>query len=501
LFDMFFQGLSMAATPSVLSFMIIGTLVGVVVGFIPGLGGTFAISILLPMTFGMEPLAAIALLIGAHGIVNTGGAISSILFNTPGAPGDAATVLDGYPMAQQGQAGRALGAALTASAFGGIIGAIALAVFIPIIKPIVLSFGAPEFFILALWGVSLVVSVSSQNIIKGLIVGGVGILISTIGLDPSTGIVRFGFGQLYLWSGIALVPVVLGLFAVAEMIDLAISRGKIAKEGYVVKGGVLEGIKDAFRYWFLMIRCSVLGVLVGFIPGLGGEVSCWMAYGHAAQTSKEREKFGKGAVEGVIAPSCAAVSKEGGALLPTLSFVVPGSAGMAILLGAFMIYGFSPGPEMLKTSVNVIFMMAWIMVFSNLAGTGITLVFANQIAKLTKLKGSYLVPIIIILCSMGAFTIHNTLGDLVVMLVFGVVGYLMKVLDYPRAVLLLGFVLGHIVENNLNLSLRLYGIDFLMRPVTLTVLILIIITLLLPVLLKLRAVNRQTPYPPDGKGV
>jgi len=459
-------------------YMVLGVLIGLVVGILPGVGGTFSLAVLIPFTFRLDPASAFALLLGAHSVGYTGGAITAILLNTPGDPPNAATVFDGFPMTRKGQAGRAIGAALTSSALGGAFGGLVLIALIPIMRPLILAFGPPEIFAVALLGLTFIAALSGKSLVKGLISGGVGLLLGFVGMEMSTATERFTFGLMYLWDGVKLVPVILGLFAVAEMIELAISRGSLVEAGFIAKiGGALQGVKDVFQHWWLVLRCSAIGTLVGIIPGIGGDVACFLAYGHARQTEKSGPQFGTGVVEGVIAPESANNAKEGGALVPTVAFGIPGSAGMAILLGAFYIQGLTPGPEMLATNLWLIFLMAWTVIIANFLAAAICFVFANRLARVSLLPGSILVPLVLILVGIGAYGPRNSLGDLVVALIFGFVGYAMKKFDWPRAVLIIGLVLARVVEKNLLLSLRIYGETFLLRPITLVLLLIVLIAL------------------------
>lgn len=475
------SGLLQSISWPAFGFMLLAIPIGLLFGAVPGLGGNLGLALLIPFTFGMDPVVGFAFLLGMHAVVHTGGSIPSILFDTPGTGPNAATCLDGYPMAQKGEAGRALGAAFTASGLGGVIGAACMAATIPVVRPVVLSFGPPEFFMLAVLGITFISLVSGDSLIKGLIVGGLGLMMAFIGMDPQTGIVRFGFGQLYLWEGVHLVTVVIGLFALAEVIDLITRGGTIVQGDVQVGRDVFQGVKDVFRHWWLTLRCSVIGDVIGMMPGLGGDAAAFICYGHAAQTSKNPEQFGKGTVEGVIAPESANNSKEGGSLIPTVAFGVPGSSGMAILLGAFLILGLTPGPPMLKDHLDLVWSMVWVLVIANLIGAGACLASSRAFAFLTTVRASLLVPFILTFALVGSYLTTGQLGDLVVTLVMGLVGYAMKKFKYPRAPLILGLILGEIAENNLHISLRIWGLGFLSRPITLVLLVLTIISVLYPV--------------------
>jgi putative tricarboxylic transport membrane protein len=467
IFNALIAGLFQVFTWSTFSLMMIGIGVGFVVGILPGLGGPTTMALMLPFIFKMNAVEAFAFLLGMAAVTATTGDITSILFGVPGEPTTASTIVDGHPMAKNGEAGRALGAALMSSLVGAIIGALSLAVAIPIVRPLVLTFGSPEFFMIALLGVTFVASLSGGNLLKGLISGGLGFFLATIGLDPISGIQRFTFGQLFLWDGIGLVPVTLGLFAIPEIIDLGVVATSIARQKVEKLGGVMEGIKDTFRHWWLVVRCSALGAYIGVIPGMGGAVAQWLAYAHAVQSSPNKERFGKGAVEGVLGPGAANNSTLGGSLVPTIAFGVPGSVVMAILLGAFIIQGIVPGPDMLlpepKGKLSLTFSFVWIIVFSNIITVAVCLLFLNTLAKVTQIRVSLLMPLILLLVYLGAFAEKNAFADLVVVLVFGLLGWVMVKYGWQRPPLLLGLVLGPLMENRLFLSTDNYGLAWTTR--------------------------------------
>ncbi len=462
------SGFYQVFTWSTFSLMCIGIVVGFWVGILPGLGGPTTLALMLPFIFKMSPVEAFAFLLGMSAVTNTTGDITSILFGVPGEPTTAATIVDGHPMAKKGEAGRALGAALMSSLVGAIFGAVAMAICIPIVRPLVLTFGSPEFFMIGVLGVTFVVSLSGGNLVKGLVSGGIGFCLAMIGLDPISGIQRYTFGQLFLWDGIGLVPITVGLFAIPEVIDLAIEGGSIAKESIGKLGGVMEGVKDTFRHFWLVIRCSALGAYVGLIPGMGGGVGQWVAYAHAVQSSPNKERFGKGAVEGVLGPGAANNSVLGGAFIPTIAFGVPGSVVMAILLGAFIIQGIVPGPDMLlpppKGKLDLTFSFVWIIVISNLITVGICFLFLNQLAKITQIRGSLIIPFILLLIYLGGFAEKNASEDMLIVLAFGALGWAMVKLDWQRPPLLLGLVLGPLMENRLFLATDNYGKAWLWRP-------------------------------------
>ncbi|HEX2255375.1 MAG TPA: tripartite tricarboxylate transporter permease, partial [Afifellaceae bacterium] len=419
--------------PETFVFLLVGVLAGLTLGVIPGLGGLVGMAMLLPFTFDMNPTAAFAMLVGLLAVTATSDTIPSVLFSVPGTVGAQATILDGHPMARKGEAGRAFGAAYMASLIGGLFGAAVLAVSIPILRPIVLLFGSPEFFMLGMLGIAMVAVLSGGAPIKGIVAATLGLCIGMIGADPQTGYARWTFDQLYLWGGVPLVPVTLGLYAIPEVVDLAIRGTRIADvPGSKIKG-VVAGMRDTFRNWFLVLRCSTLGVWIGFIPGLGSQVVDWFAYGHALQTEKgARETFGTGDVRGVIAPESANNAKEGGSLIPTIAFGVPGSAPMALLLAAFIIHGLDPGPDMLTRNLDVTYTMIWSLALANVIGTGLCLAFTPQLAKIASIRIHLLTPLVISVVFLAAFQATSNVGDIVVLLVFAALGWLMKQFGWPR---------------------------------------------------------------------
>ena len=465
--------------------MLVGILVGAMVGILPGLGGPTTLALMLPFIFRMEATEAFAFLLGMSAVTGTTGDITSILFGIPGEATTAATVVDGHAMAKKGEAGRALGAALMSSLVGAIFGAFTLALAVPVIRPVVLSLGSPEFFMLAALGISFIASLSGGSLLRGLIMGGAGLMLATVGRDPMSGIQRYTFGQIFLWDGVGLVPVMIGLFAIPETIELAVKGSSIARQQVGELGKVWEGVKDTFRHWRLVIRCSAIGTLAGIIPGLGGTVGQWMAYAHAVQSSRDQDRFGKGAVEGVLGPGAANNSSAGGSLIPTIAFGVPGSIPTAILLGAFIIQGLVPGPDMLISSqkgghLSLTFSFVWIIVLSNLITVAVFFLFLNQLVKVTQVRGGLLIPFILLFIYLGAYAEKNAFPDLLLVLGFGLLGWIMVELDWPRPPLLLGLVLGPVAEQKLFLSTGRYGAGWLGRPGVIVISLLILATVLYP---------------------
>ncbi|GAA3041516.1 hypothetical protein GCM10010464_01530 [Pseudonocardia yunnanensis] len=471
--------------------MLVGIALGFAVGILPGLGGAVTLALMLPFTVGLEPVQAFAFLLGMLAVTSTAGDITSVLFGVPGEATSAATVLDGHPMTKRGQAGRALGAVLSASALGAAFGAIVLVAIIPIVRPLVLSFGPAEFFVLTVLGLTFVVALSGKQMLKGLLMATFGVLVAMVGIDAQEGVPRYAFGELYLWAGIPLVPLVVGLFGGTELLQLMLSRRSISRaEAEAATAGASSasgdlsglgrGVRDSFAHWWLVVRSSAIGVGVGMVPGVGGSVAQFLAYGHAQQTSKHPEEFGKGSIEGVIAAGSANNAKDSGALIPTVAFGIPGGAATAVLLSAFLVVGLDPGPEMLTSDLDVTLSMAWVTILANIVAVAVGFLLVRQLTRLTTMPGTYIVPALLMLLTIGAFTASNNFGDVLVMLGAAVIGVLCVRWDWPRVPFLLAVVLGSIAERYLFLSYSLYGFEWLTRPLVLIVAAIIVVTLARP---------------------
>ena len=487
LFNAFLSGLSQIFTWSTFSLMLIGIGIGFIVGILPGLGGSATIALMLPFVIKMKPVEAFAILLGMASVLGTTGDITSVLFGVPGEATAAATILDGHAMARKGEAGRALGAVLMSSLVGAIFGAFILALTIPIVRPLVLTFGSPELFMLAILGLTFIASLSGGALLKALLAAGIGLFLSTVGLDPQTGIQRFTFGQVFLWDGLGLIPITMGFFAIPEIIDLGVQRSSIATEQVKKLGGVMQGVKDTFRHWWLVMRCSAVGTFCAIIPGMGPGVSQWLAYAQAQQHSRNRELFGKGAVEGVLGPGAANNSSMGGCLITTVAFGVPTTVLMAILIGAFLIQGLVPGPQMLVPEAKgghlaLTFSFVWIVAISNIITVGLCLLFLNQLVKITYIRGSVIIPVILLLVFLGTFAEKYAFPDMMLMLFFGVVGWIMQRLAWPRPPFILGLVLGGLAETRLFLSVNNYRFAWLLRPAVLVIMALTVAAILYPLL-------------------
>jgi putative tricarboxylic transport membrane protein len=465
-------------SPYLMALILLAVPIGAFFGVVPGLGGKLGIVLLIPFVFSMDPLAGAVFLLAMHAVVHTGGAIPSILFGVPGTGPDAATVVDGFPMTQRGEAGRALGAMFGASGIGGVIGAIFLAAMLPVLRPVILSFSPAEFFLLAIFGITFIATLSGDSLLKGLLVGMFGLMLAFVSLDPHTGTPRYTFGMLFVWDGVDVITAVLGIFAIPEMIALGVKGGAIARSRakpavYNIRE-VLDGIVDVFRHFGLTLRTSVIGAVIGMIPGLGGDAASWICYGHAVQSSKTPERFGKGAIEGVIAPETANNSKEGGSLLPTLFFGVPGSSGMAIMLGAFVMLGIQPGPMIALTGLDLVWALIWTLCIANILAVVMLVLCAPMFGKLAFVRGGLLIPFVITLAFLGSYLSQTAWENIVLLCALGVLGYFFKKHRWPRPPFVIGLVLGPIAEDSLHKALGIWGPTFFLRPLSLVMIALII---------------------------
>jgi putative tricarboxylic transport membrane protein len=461
--EAFFQSLTVLLAPSHLLLLICGVVIGLCVGILPGLGGIVGMTILLPIIYGMEPHSAFGLLIGMVAVIPTSDTFPSVMMGIPGSSASQATIMDGYPLAKKGEAARALGAAFSASLIGGLIGATVLTIIVPIARPIVLAFGSPELFMLAVLGMSMVGVLSGNQPMKGIIGAGIGLMLGALGDAPAVAEYRYTFGIDYLMDGVSLVIVGLGLFAFPEIIDLLILGKPIAGTTKLGKGW-LDGVRDTIRHKFIVLRCAIIGVIVGFIPGLGGSVVDWIAYGHIIQTSKDRDKFGKGDIRGVIAPESANNAKEGGGLIPTFLFGIPGSGSMAVFLGGLLIMGIQPGPTMVTEHLDLIYTAIWSLALANILGAGLALVLSKPITKLTLIPFSYLAPFMILIITFASYQATYSWGDFIALLLMGILGWVMKQYGWPRPAALIGYVLAGNLEQYLFISVQRYGMSWIWRP-------------------------------------
>lgn len=480
--DTLFAALVEMAEPLRLAMLLLGVLLGLVIGVIPGIGGIFGLTILIPITYGLDPISAFALLLGMASVTTTSDTIPAVLIGVPGTVGAAATVVDGHEMAKNGEAARALGAAYTASMIGGVFGAVLLALSIPVMRPLVLMLNYGDLFAITVFGLTLVALLSGSNWVKGLLAAHLGALVAYIGIDPYEGVERWTFGQVYLWDGVPVAVVFLGLFAIPELAGV-LARGQIQTTLLQPEpGGLGRGIRDALRHWRLILRSGSIGAFLGAVPGVGVVVIEWVAYGDAARAKTDAAKgelaYGRGNIRGVIAPESANNSKEGGSLLPTLAFGIPGSASMAILLGAFAIHGVMPGPKMLEDNAVLLTTMILTVAVANVLGALICLGLTPWLARLARVPATSLVPLALVFVVIGAFYAAKDWRDLLLLVIFGMLGLVMKRLGWSRPAFALGFVLAPNLERFFFLSWQISGWSWLTQPVVLIFLAIAAMTLL-----------------------
>lgn len=481
--DGMLAGLALVFTWPTIAYLLLGVFIGMWIGAVPGLGGVVGLVLLLPFTYAMEPVPAFALLMGLYAVTSSSDTIAAIMLGIPGSVASQATILDGYPLAKKGQAARAFGAAYTVSAFGGVFGALLMAASLPFILPIIFAFGLPEFLMLGLLGLTMVGVLSGGSIAKGLTVAAFGLLLTTVGYAEATGVPRFHLGTEYLLDGIPLVPIVLGLFGIPELLEMAVKDTSISrvKLSDTHDGGMMRGVRDVLKHRWLTLRSSLVGTYVGILPGLGGSIVDWIAYGHAVQSARDKSEFGKGDIRGVIAPEAANNSSRAGALIPTVAFGIPGSPGAAILLSALVIKGLQPGPDMLSLNLDLTFSMIWDIVLANILVAALLMLLTRQISKIAFLPAHSIVPGVMVVLLMGAWVATSSMGDWWTCLAMGVLGYAMKQGGWPRPPLILALVLGTLIEYNFQLTMQSYeGLSWMyQRPIVVCIEIAIVVTIFL----------------------
>jgi TctA family transporter len=461
-------------SPQHVIYLCFGVFLGLVVGILPGLGGTAGLALLLPFVFTMDPTNALAMMIGLQSVTATSDTFPSVLMGIPGTASSQATVVDGFPLSKKGEAARALAAAFSASLIGGLFGALVLTFAIFYAEPIINAMGFGEQMMLIVLALTMVGMLTGGHPLKGLAACAIGLMIGAFGSAPVSGVERLTFGTEYLIDQIKLVIVGLAMFAMPEIIDLLRRQITISKTGDLGSGW-LRGLKDTVSHWWIVLRCATIGCIVGALPGLGGSVIDWIAYGHVIQTSKNRETFGTGDIRGVIAPEAANNAKEGGALIPTILFGIPGSGSMALLLGGFVLIGIEPGVEMITSNIDLVYLMIWSVALANIFGAGTCLILASQIAKLTTIRYTLIAPFMFGLIFFAAFQATRDWGDLIMLMILGTLGVYMKRFGWPRPALLIGYVLSSRVETSIYHTITTYGLTFLKKPI---VIILIALTIL-----------------------
>ena len=488
--------------PQQIMFLILGVLLGLSVGVFPGLGGIAGLSLVLPFIYGMEPVSGLALMVGLIAVIPTSDTFASVLMGIPGSSASQATVLDGFPLAKKGEAARALSAAFASSLFGGLFGAVILTFFILIARPLVLAFGLPEMLMITILGLSMVAILAGRLPIKGVAAAGLGLMVGTIGEAGAGGSLRMStYDFPYLIDGLTLVIVGLGVFAIPEIVALLRQDQSISRSGGL-GAGWLDGIRDWWSNLFLSFRCAVIGVIVGVIPGLGGSVVDWIAYGHAVQSTRDKSRFGSGDIRGVIGPESSNNAKEGGGLVPTLIFGIPGSGSMAVFLGGLALLGYDAGPQMIRNDLDVTYTIVWSLALANVVGAGLCIVFSGTIARLTTIRFTLLGPFLFMMISFAAFQSRQSLGDLVALFTVGLLGIFLRRFDWSRPAFLIGFVLSNQAENFSNMANQVAGakfrrsfetgFDYIASPIVLVILALTVVSIII-------GVRQAKQILPEGK--
>ncbi|APX89492.1 tricarboxylic transporter [Brevirhabdus pacifica] len=490
-FDALLSAAAEVASGGSFLYLLAGILLGLCFGVIPGLGGTTALALLIPVTFGMDKLDAMYLAGGVMGATSFGGSITAILLNTPGTAPNAATTFDGYPLARQGKGGLAIGAAACASAMGGVIGLFTLILFIPLAKEIVLSFGPAEFFLLTVLGLTAIAVSVRGKLLRGLIAGCLGLMLAFVGSDAITGDLRFTGGVNYLWDGIPLVPTLTGMFAISQMMELALKGGSVADKNGEVRAerieisGVWDGVLSVFKNWTVLLRGSFIGTVIGAIPGLGGTVASFLAYSSVVQTAKDPETYGKGNIRGVIAPESANNAKDGGSLIPTVAFGIPGSAETALFLGILVLHGIDPGPSILLYHEREIYGLIVAITGAAVGASLIGLLLSRFLVLITRVDVGIVVPVVVAVSLTGVYVLDGRMADVLLTVVMGVIGYLMIRFDYPRLTLVIALVLGETAEKSFHQVQLIsdgHALEFMMaRPVSMLLIVATLLTFLLPI--------------------
>lgn len=491
-----FSSILYVFTPGVLLVISLGVVGGIIIGAIPGLTATMGVALLIPMTFSMSPVSGLSMLMGIYVGAIYGGCISAILLKTPGTPSSAATTLDGYPMAQKGQAGKALGMATFASGVGGLFSAIILITLAPQLAKVALMFGPADYFALALFGLTIIASLST-NILQGLIIGFVGMLLSTIGCDPISGFNRFTFGMSNMAGGIAFIPALIGLFAISEVLaQLDKLAGEQAATARIDR--LFPTRTDLKMCWKTLFRGSVIGTIIGIIPGTGSNIAAWFSYNEARRASRTPEKFGTGYVEGVAATESANNAVCGGALVPLLTLGIPGDSVTAVFLGGLIIHGLAPGPRLFVDRPDVITGLFIGTIVANLLMVLFGFIAVKFSAKLLSVPKKMLLTAIVIFCFIGSYSINQNPLDILTMLGFGVLGYVCQRYNYSQSALCIAMILGPIAEQNLRLALLdsdMSLLVFFTRPISLVFIVLSALSLFFPMYQHLKAFKREHQAP------
>ncbi|MEM6972679.1 MAG: tripartite tricarboxylate transporter permease [Pseudomonadota bacterium] len=482
--DPFLQALSAFADPYLLMVVLIGTLGGVLVGAMPGLSSTMATALLLPFTITMDPIPAIALLSALYCAGTFGGSITAILVNAPGAPPAAATAFDGYPLAQKGYAGKALGLAAVSSVIGGIFSVLVLLVAAPLLSRVAYNFGPPEYFALALFGLSMLATISGESALKNLIGGAFGVLLATIGMDFTTGVERFTFGYWELSEGIHFIPVMIGLFAGAEFMKQA-GKLDMKKVRVAMDAMLLPTMAEIKRCGGTIARSCGIGSFIGLLPAEGGTVAAMIGYNEAKRWARDKSEFGKGDIRGIAGPEAANNAATGAAMVPTLALGIPGSATTAIILGALLVHGLRPGPHLFTEQPTLLYSIFLAMLLANIAFGLFGFVGAKLFARITLIPVEYLWPAVFILACIGSYALEQAVLDVWIMVTAGLIGFVLMRYGFSPAPIIMGLILGELVESTLKQSLIIFDNNwamFLERPIVVTFLVLTLLSVSLPLI-------------------
>ncbi len=481
----------------VLIALLVGTIGGMVIGALPGLSANMGVALLLPVTYGMEPISALVMLAATYTSAIFGGSFTAILIHTPGTPSSASTARDGYEMTLQGRGLEAIGLSTVSSVFGGVFSAVMLLLIAPPLARMALNFSAPENFWIAIFGLTIIGSLAGGDLLKGFISGAFGLILSAIGLEQSTATMRYTFGIIELQAGIPLIPTMIGLFSISQIMIQAerISKGEGMGKGQITTDGIKFGkkffptFKEYMGHLVNLIRSAVLGLLIGILPGAGGDIGCWVGYNEAKRFSKHPEKFGHGSEEGVVASETANNAVTGGSFIPLFALGIPGSGTAAIMLGAMTIHGLTPGMQLFTRNTNIIYPIIIGFLVANILMGIIGWVVAKQAVKITNIPMNILTPLIVVLALVGAYAINFRMFDLTLMLIFGIIGYFMRKFNFPTAPIVLALILGPMAENSLysitgmarNQNLLIY---FLGRPICVVFIVLAILAIFAPIFMK-----------------
>ena len=470
--------------PMSLLWMNIGLAAGIIIGALPGLTGTMGIALLLPLTYGMSSIHGMMLLLGVYCGGIYGGSITAILINTPGTPASAATSLDGYPMAQQGHAKRALHDALAASMIGGLISCVILLTCAPMVAKFALNFGAREYFALSLFGLTIIASVGGKSVLKGLLMGFAGLLLGCVGIDSLEGVSRFTFGNNYLTGGFNIIPVLIGLFAITEIMTKSRDINKAVGTTVAVEEEKVS-FADVLRYKIVLLKSSVIGAFIGAVPGTGAAIASFLAYNEAHRTSKHPEEYGMGSEEGLVACESSNNAVTGATMIPLLTLGIPGDTNTAVLLGALTMQGIQPGPMLFTKQANWVYSIMIGMVLVNLFMYLQGRLFVKGFSNITKISTKIMVPCLVVLCVIGAYAIKYNTFNAAAMVVIGVIGYLLKKLDFPLTPMVIGLVLGNLCESNMRRALLLSRgnwLTFFQSPIACVFLALAVFMLFFPMI-------------------